>query len=213
MANSTEYRRALISEAEVRELLDPHLPTLTRCVRQAWDLWVTGGAPNFPEPLRRNQATFVSNGFHNLAKATYADKEGVGTVEESERLLLVIGKRFVLRFKLLDEQWHTRNHSTAASDAMDGQRQIAIEGLETLPRVVLGYRVGGTPVALRDIYVVFAIDREPLWKYNAEESLPSQHALPFPEKDAEPAAAGSRFKIAGEATKPAKKQKGRTRKS
>jgi hypothetical protein len=174
---------------------------MVRWVHEAWDDWSRKVAPVFPQPHLRNQAVSVSNGFFCRAKPGFDANPRVTLVEECERLLIVFDDLFVVRFKLLDSQWRTQNYPTAASKRMDAQQEIDVEGVGKLPRVVFGYRVGGTPTKLRDLWVLFAVDREPLWKYDAEGD-DRQRALPFPQPAVPPAAA-SRFRKKGEPEKTA----------
>lgn len=179
MGNGAEYGKLLISETDVRAALAAHAPTLVKCAREAWRDWEEHVAPRFPQPLRRTQASVVSNGFFCRAKAAFGSVKGIRIVEECERLLLIVDEKFILRFKLLDDKWRTRNYPTDASNEMDAQAKIDIEGADDLPRVVFGYRVGGMPVRIKDLWILFAIDREPLWKYDAERHE-EQRTLPFP---------------------------------
>lgn len=169
-----------ITEDEVQRLLAPHHATLARCARRAFEIWQTKVAPLFPEPLRRARAAIISNAFHNLAKAAMADVPGVRLVEENERLLIVFTGKFVLRFKLVDEELRTRNYPTETSNQMDGQVQLEMAGWGSLPRVVFGYMLAGTPERLEGLYVIYAIDRKPFWWYDPEDAAPA--AVLFPPK-------------------------------
>jgi hypothetical protein len=190
------------TEAAVREFLDPHIKDLTWCVREAYRKWEDHGSLSFQEPLNRARAAYVSCGFYNEAKGLFAERPGVLAIEECERLLLVFGDQFVLRFKLLDADLRTRNYPTEASKRMDAQRQISIPAVGKLPRVILGYRMGGQPETLLDLRVVFAVNNEPLWHYDPENDA-QQLALPLEPKKATPPE--KRFRRKDSASKAPKK--------
>lgn len=172
---------AYVEKAAVQELLRQHSATLVRCAREAVELWENQVAPLLPLPLGRTRAAFISNAFYNSALAAFSQVTGVLTVEDNERLLLVFGGVFVMRFKLVDGELRTRNYPTFTSTEMDAQREIDIAGVGHLPRVVFGYRMGGVPTRLLDLWVFHAIEQNVLWHYDPEDDA-YQLELPIHEK-------------------------------
>ena len=188
-------RECLISEADTRALLSPHHEALEKAIRGAYAVWETV-APLFQRPLKRTRAQVVSNAYYDRALAARGCANGIRTVEENERLLLAVDDRVVLRFKRLDRDQHTRNYSTRASRAMDGQKQVEIPDIGHLPRVVLGYMLDGIPAKLIDIRVVFAISNRVLWSYPIDGS--ASGTLPLPFDRTPPSEDGFQFRMLGE---------------
>jgi hypothetical protein len=113
----------------------------------------------------------------------FGETSGIRLVEESERLMLVIDDSFVVRFKFLNRGKRTINYPTSASLKMDAQLPIRIAGIERLPRVVLGYTLGGVPLALDGTFVLFAVDNKPMWHYGIDGKDAESRVLPFEDED------------------------------
>jgi len=129
----------VISVDEARGLLDPHIPTLKKCVDAGLDDFNVkhGSDRHYLSPHSRAMIIRDLIIFH--VRKAFDGKEGVSIMERGRLFLLNIGGEILLRFKKMNEQMLASNVPT--KQAMDFSRQqLSFEGfLPAVTNMNVGY--------------------------------------------------------------------------
>lgn len=129
----------IISVAEARGLLGPHIPTLKKCVDAGlYDFNVEHGSNrHYLSPHSRAMIIRDLIIFH--VRKAFDGKEGVSIIEKGRLFLLNIGGKILLRFKKMNERMLASNVPT--KQALDFSRQqLSFKGFLTpITNMNVGY--------------------------------------------------------------------------
>lgn len=178
----------LITEAEARTLLHPHMPVLRACFEGAWEDWqeletaLVRKAPKF-------RTTSRANVMYDLLVARlqqeFADTPGVSFNSNPGFLALTFGDRLVVRFKKF------RSKRLKVSQIMTlQQRRLARQELDlgmNATTVVAGYLLDTLGTELRKLAVVCPLNGENVWEidlHGEAGGLGGIFTLPIPDSGA-----------------------------
>lgn len=187
----------LITEAEARTLLHPHLPALSACFEGAWEDWqelepaLVSKAPQYRTTSRANLmydllVSRIQKEFEDTPGVTFTSSRGLFT--------LTFDSRLVIRFKKF------RSKALKTSQIMTlQQRRLAKQELDlglNATTVVAGYLLDALGTKLKKLAVVCPLNGENVWEIDlhdeANGGLAGVAMLPTPDSGAPKPAVRSR---------------------
>lgn len=180
-----------LTQEEAHQTLQPLYPKLLECVNGAFVDLRTFQIEKHPEMCVRARRTTLQDLVVRDVNRAYADAPGFRVVDpKTGRYLIAVFDRILLQVKHLTRDFRTVNTDTETNQKFNAQEDL--EGLPPLPRVTLGYRLDALEAAIEGVYVLYAIDNEPVWWYRIPEEGEGQNGaetLPlFPPAPVGPAA-------------------------
>ncbi|WP_411091309.1 hypothetical protein [Streptomyces sp. 049-1] len=155
----------LITEAEARTLLHPHLPALRACFEGAWKDWqevepaVVSKAPQYRATSRAN---VVYDFLVSRIQREFEDTPGVTFNSHPGFLAVTFDGRLVVRFKKF------RSKSLTVSQIMTlQQRRLASQELDlglNATTVIAGYLLDSLGTELKKLAVVCPLNGENVWE-------------------------------------------------
>ncbi|MFC5801323.1 hypothetical protein [Streptomyces formicae] len=175
----------LITEAEARTLLHPHLPALRACFENAWEDW-RELEPALVRKAPQYRTTSRANVMYDLLSARlvdeFADEPGVTFNTNAGFLALTFGGRLVVRFKKF------RSKSLKVSQIMTlQQRRLARQELDlemNATTVIAGYLLDTLGANLKKLAVVCPLNGENVWEIALDDAaggLAELVTLPIPD--------------------------------
>jgi hypothetical protein len=154
----------LISAAEAHEILQPWHRDLVRCVRSGFADLLAVQAEKDPEMNTRTRRNLLQNFVVRDVNRQFAELPGFRVVNSrTGRYLISVGDRLILQVKFLTEDFRTVNTLTETAKLFNAQADI--EGLPSLPRLTLGYRLDALETAVEGVYVMLGVNNVPSWWY------------------------------------------------
>ncbi|HYT43547.1 MAG TPA: hypothetical protein VEP90_14510, partial [Methylomirabilota bacterium] len=148
-----------ISEEATREILKPHLSTLTNCITTPWQQWERFGeiAPDLRFPLiARTRACFIYDHICHEIKHQFEGISGVSVDDRRGFLLLNIENLLLMRFKKLNKSFQASNIATYQQE--NYSLQLELPGIpDSAARITAGYLLDKIQAGMKDIRIVFPI--------------------------------------------------------
>jgi hypothetical protein len=160
-----------ISEDEAKRILEPHLSTLTNCIKTAWQQWegFDQEAPDLRFPLApRTRACFIYDHICHEIKHQFEGKSGVTIDDKLGFLFLNIENLLLMRFKKLNTASQASNIPTIQQDIYN--LQLELPGIpNSAARISAGYLLDKIQATIKDIRVAFPVGRrgrKVLWSFS-----------------------------------------------
>ncbi|WP_328977224.1 hypothetical protein [Streptomyces canus] len=175
----------LITEAEARTLLHPHLPALRACFEGAWEDW-QALEPVLVSKAPQYRTTSRANVMYDLVVARvtteFAETPGVTFNSNPGFLAMTFGGRLVVRFKKF------RSKSLNVSQIMTlQQRRLARQELDlglNATTVVAGYLLDTLGTRLKKLAIVCPLDGDNVWEIELDgEAGGLAELIPLPGPD------------------------------
>ncbi|MDQ3605167.1 MAG: hypothetical protein M3418_03120 [Gemmatimonadota bacterium] len=184
-----------LTQEEAHQALQVLYPRLLECVNGAFLDFRTFQTEKHPDMYVRARRTLLQDLVVRNLNQMYGDAPGFRVIDlGTGRYLLAVFDRILLQVKFLTHDFRTVNTDTETNHRFDAQEEI--DGLPSLPRVTLGYRLDTLEAAIEGVYVRYAIGKEIVWWYRIPDEGQGQdgaETLPlFPPVPAVPAAAQRR---------------------
>ena len=160
-----------VSEEEAKQILEPHLSTLSNCLKIAWQQWESFDqkAPELRFPLApRTRACFIYDHICHEIKHQFEGKSGVTIDDKPGFLLLNIENLLLIRFKKLNTASQGNNIPTIQQNIYN--LQLELPGIpNSAARITIGYLLDKVQTAIKDIRVTFPVGRrgkKVLWSFS-----------------------------------------------
>ncbi|MBV9774309.1 MAG: hypothetical protein JO040_10190 [Gemmatimonadetes bacterium] len=141
---------------------------LEECIREAWGELRTIQATIHPGMRVRCRRTLLQDLVIKHVEAAFEGVPGFQLIEcDGGRVVLIVSNRLLLQFKHIDHEFKTANIPTET--ALNFNAQLEIEGLPSIPRLTVGYRLDQLETKVEGIYIMFAINNQPQWTYRLDE--------------------------------------------
>ena len=152
-----------ITLGEAKRILDPRMSTMVNELRLTIVSWNNRPAQwqlSLADPKARGLV--LNRIWYQRIQSALANDRGVQRRPNAgEESYLEIDGLFMLRLKSLSRQLTTRNLPTKRSKHWDSQ--LTLPGLPPGNRLDLGYRLDPTGTSLRDMFVMFHINKSLIW--------------------------------------------------
>ena len=129
---------------------------------------------------KSTRASIINDYWYYFTNQQLGGKAGISVQEELYQRFLVIDDQLIVRFKLVDRNLRSKNYPTPASK--DWNNQPPLQGIPSLSRCELGYRLTLTGTAIEDAFLLLRSGEKLLWVWQVFgsqiDTFPIQ--LPFP---------------------------------
>lgn len=158
-----------VSQDEVQREMAHREETLTACVRKAFADMKAFQAERHPNMRVRARRTLLQDLVVRGVDEAYSEAPDCRVIDpKTGRYLLSIANRFILQVKYLTREFKTVNALTETAKQFNAQGDLA--GMPSLPRITLGYRLDKLETDVEGVYLLFAINNEPVWWYRIDEN-------------------------------------------
>ena len=180
-----------IAEVDLR----PYLSILRECISAGWAGWDRFGeiAPTLRLPLgKRSRASYIYD--HIVAAATkrFASIPRVRIADNRGFLELLVGGRYVIRFKKLNRRRLSSNIPTRQQIEWFSV-QLELPGMPAdAVRLIVGYQVNLLGTEIADILVTRPLGGKVAWAFSISDAGDITNVVPFPTEVGEPKSARPR---------------------
>ena len=170
-----------ITLPKAQSLLNPHwVPAFVRALRNSLHVWNTTLSQSQLVLSKSTRASIINDYWYYFTNQQLGGKAGISVQEERYQRFLVIDDQLIVRFKLVDRNLRSKNYPTPASK--DWNNQLPLQGIPSLSRCELGYRLTLTGTAIEDAFLLLRSGEKLLWVWQVFgsqiDTFPIQ--LPFP---------------------------------
>lgn len=107
------------------------------------------------------RAIIINQYWYNFANLALGDDPDVIFGVDRLQRFLIIDERFILRFKLIDNNFDSSNYRT--NRATQWRLQFPLTGLPQCDRLELGYRLDITGTVIQDAFVLLRVGKRIVW--------------------------------------------------
>ena len=158
----------MIEKDEAIELLEPHLPTIDKVVRDAWAGWMASSHPS--NWTKRGRANFMWEEINTKAKQEFASGDAIKPMSINNSCLYMLDK-LAFRFKKLNENGLTCNYPTQASLDFHAQSE-PLPGIPEVARLEVGYLLNKIQTKIEEVVISY---RE--WSIKLSEYLSASNVV------------------------------------
>lgn len=159
---------SILSQDQVKEILNPHIPDLIEMVLDGGRAWERFGeiASDLRKPLNATcRANFIYNHIADSGKRRFQDKNGVLVVSD-KYLQLIFEDKVVLRVKKLDDLLYCSGIPT--QHYLEYMTQRCFPGLERT-MLVVGYRLDASQTKIAQVAIICPVNqRRNKWTFELE---------------------------------------------
>lgn len=170
-----------ISKDQAHATLDFLHAEIAETVYQAWEKLVSKVLPLFPGCTVRCKRNQMYDLMIQKARTTFHEIPGVKLIETKQgRIFLAVNKSgtyMLLRFKKIDDHFHTSNYPTQGSLDFDNHEPELPE-IPVGARVTIGYLESGDGTTLESVHIFCSHGNRLYWEYPL--SKPEQNAEVIP---------------------------------
>ena len=146
-----------------RILQQPRINALTGALRSSIDTWNSALASAQMVLDKSARAMIINQYWYSFVNLALGGDEGVVLRNDQLQRFLVIDERIILRFKLIDNNFHSRNYPTKRAIQWSLQKPFA--GIPQCERLELGYRLDITGTIVRDAFVLLKVGDRIVWMW------------------------------------------------
>ena len=146
-----------------RILQPPRINALTGALRNSINTWNTALASAQMVLDKSARAMVINQYWYSFTNLALGDDEGVILSIDQLQRFLVIDERIILRFKLIDNNFHSSNYPTER--AIQWRLQYPFAGIPACERLELGYRLDITGTVIKDAFVLLRVGDRIAWMW------------------------------------------------
>ena len=153
-----------ITLAETQRILQPpRISALTGALRNSINAWNTAFAPAQMVLDKSARAMIINQYWYSFVNLALGGDAGVILRIDKLQRFLAVDERIILRFKLIDENFHSSNYPTERATLWRLQHPFA--GILPCERLELGYRLDITGTVIKDAFVLLRVGDRVAWMW------------------------------------------------
>src|SRR5208283_738092 len=149
-------------ESDVRNLIRPREPVITRIMLAAWSRWWKN--PERAQLFRRTRACLIHNYAMIDVSTAFTGDRGIRVIPGQETSYMLVENRLIFRFKKGDVNGLSSNIETQASLAFV-EPELPLLELPDVARVDVAYVVNPLETLIQSLLVVARDGDRALWSY------------------------------------------------
>ena len=151
-----------ITLPQAKKILDPRrVAVLTGALRNALSTWNTALAPAQMMLNSSARAMNINQMWYFFVGLGIDDDPSIILSEDQLQKFLVIDERVILRFKLIDRNFASRNYPTIRANQW--RLQYSLPSLPQCERLEMGYRLDITGTEVQDAFIILRYGDTILW--------------------------------------------------
>ena len=142
-------------------LQPPRINALASAIHNALNTWNTAFGPAQMVLDGSARAIVINQHWYYFAKLALCDDPDITWGIDQGQRFLVIDERIILRFKLIDRNFESKNYPTKRASQL--RLQYPLKGLPEYEWLEVGYRLDITGTVLQDAFVLLRIGNQIPW--------------------------------------------------
>jgi hypothetical protein len=137
---------------ETQLILQSRMPLFAQAISQSVEDWRKFAMLGLDASAR---ATIINQMWYKHALYHLESDKGVRICTDQNQRFLVVDDRIILRHKHLDGNLRSSNYPTPRAVDWNDNAQTALPNIPPCARLVFGYRLDATGIAIRDAFITF----------------------------------------------------------
>ncbi len=151
-----------ISLPETESILQPpRINALAGAIHNSLNTWNTALGPAQMYLDSRARAIIINQAWYYFSQLALGDDPDITWGIDQGQRFLVVDQRIILRFKLLDRKFESKNYPTNRANQL--RLQYPLEGLPECEWLEVEYRLDITGTALQDAFVLLRVGNRIAW--------------------------------------------------
>ncbi len=178
----------IVSRAKAEVVLKPHIEAFWKCIQLGWSDYLKSYSGVRAVHEARTRANLVRDHIVSHAREEFIDRSGTQVIEKDGTFFVAVDKRFLVRFKKLNEHLQSSNYPTYQQLCF--ARQMTIPGFfPSATYLVAGYVPNNLWTEIQSAYITCSrnenlewylrIDQEPAYQPVVEITPQQGSVVPF----------------------------------
>lgn len=163
-----------LTENEIITDIFPYQEMLTTSILSGWDDYLTKNYSKFARSIHkaRTRANIVHDHIVCNVKIQFQNVKNVSFIETRGIFFINIRNKYLIRFKMFDNNIRHKNFQTPHAIAFDSQESLP--GIPQGARLIAGYILNSLETAIKNIYLTCPNGSSNQWCWNLAAKTPAK---------------------------------------